>query len=959
MNSRIITNASIFILINILTVFYSFGQDKNIGLPEIRNYSKFDYNGGTQNWNIDQDKNGNLFFANNNGLFQFDGISWTKHLLPNSNSVRSFKIDDFGKIYIGSYNEFGFFESNKKGKYAYQSISNILSSKQKTEIEFVWKTHVFLDEVIFQSFQHLYIYKNKKLKIINAPNKFQFSFVVNNRLYIQDLKFGLLIYKNGKLNKLLNTEILNNTEIWGICSLNKDELLISTIDKGLFLYSQNKILLWNTEANSFIKKNNCLGGILFKQNYIILNSVLDGFIICDKSGKIISHINRKKGLQNNTVLTSFVDNKNNIWLGLDSGIAFVNQNSPFTFCGFNSNLSSVYSTIFEKNRLYVATNQGLFYHNFDITTENENFNLVPGTTGQAWNIQVIDNQLFCAHNRGAFLISESNQIQSLNSNKGYWNFKLMPNNPNFIIASNYTGFSIFEKSNNSWHFRNEITGFSNPPATFEIENDIVWLKKDQVIFKLKIDDSFTKFSSIEEYPNLFKSKSGNSSIQKISKKIYFQKNNVFYLYLDQNKNFLEDKKLSLLFVDKPKIKFLHEDILGNLWYAFNESLGVLNKRNNNYFDKTASFSILTGNLVNNNVSINTISKNNIFIGLTDGLAHFDSDFEQIKSKPKAFFNFFSIANDTLFLNNSNKNFGDLNIDYSKNNVSFSFASPTFENVKNITFSCQLEGFDKKWSEFSNNSFKEYTNLYEGDYKMKLKTKNSYGLESAEAKIAFYVKPPFYRSYLAYLVYLIALVALIYIIRLRIKAKIRKNKYYETIEQRKLYLEKESKIRQAQYELEKEIDKLKNEKLKTRILNKDKELVNNSLQVVKKNKVLNEIITKIKDIDAEKLDENTKSKFNKLNKSISKEVNLDKNWTELEKHLKNVHFDFLKRLKEKYPKISPRELDLSTYLLMNMSTKEIAEMMNISGPGVELARYRLRKKLNLNNKENLTSFMMSI
>lgn len=108
-----------------------------------------------------------------------------------------------------------------------------------------------------------------------------------------------------------------------------------------------------------------------------------------------------------------------------------------------------------------------------------------------------------------------------------------------------------------------------------------------------------------------------------------------------------------------------------------------------------------------------------------------------------------------------------------------------------------------------------------------------------------------------------------------------------------------------------------------------------------------------------MDEATKFQISKLNKSISKEVNNDKSWKDLEKHIKNVHFDFLKRLKEKHPTISPRELDLSTYLLMNMSTKELVEIMNISSGGVELARYRLRKKLDLNKKENLTGYLMSI
>ena len=91
----------------------------------------------------------------------------------------------------------------------------------------------------------------------------------------------------------------------------------------------------------------------------------------------------------------------------------------------------------------------------------------------------------------------------------------------------------------------------------------------------------------------------------------------------------------------------------------------------------------------------------------------------------------------------------------------------------------------------------------------------------------------------------------------------------------------------------------------------------------------------------------------------KEGNAEKSWKDLEKHIKNVHYDFLKRLKEQYPTITPRELDLATYLLMNMSTKEIAEIMNISNGGVELARYRLRKKLELNKKENLIGFLMKI
>lgn len=238
-------------------------------------------------------------------------------------------------------------------------------------------------------------------------------------------------------------------------------------------------------------------------------------------------------------------------------------------------------------------------------------------------------------------------------------------------------------------------------------------------------------------------------------------------------------------------------------------------------------------------------------------------------------------------------------------------------------------------------------------------RNSFRIQSDETSIEFRVFPPWYRHYFAYLFYLLLATGLFHYTRFSIRTKIRKNKYVETLEQRRLYLEKETKIKHEQYELEKEIEKLENEKLQIKLLSKDKELVNNTLQVVKKNKILNGIIQRLRDINTSSFDEATKTQFNKLNKSIIKEVSADKSWKDLEKHLKNVHFDFLKKLKEKHPTITPREMDLATYLLMNMSTKEIAEFMNISTGGVDLARYRLRKKLELNQKENLIGYFMSI
>jgi DNA-binding CsgD family transcriptional regulator len=937
------------------------GQVKEIGLPEIRNYKATDYKGGTQNWGIDQDKNDNIYFANNAGLFQFDGFTWNKFSLPNHPSVRAVKAGDDDKIYVGGHNEFGYFKTGEKGKLIYHSLVNLLNENYRKQIDFIWKIHTYNNTVIFQSFERAYIYNGKTLLLLEAPGRFQFSFLVNNKLYFQDVEMGLLEFKDSKLIPLQGTQLLNKTEVWGVFSLSGDSLLITTQNKGLFIYANSSLKPWNTEANYFLQKNGCLGGAIIKEKFITFNSVLDGTIVSNTDGRIVQHINQKKGLQNNTILTSFVDNKNNLWLGLDNGIDFINESSPLTYLGSSYNISTVYASVIYKENIYVATNRGLFYRSGANTYNDDAFTLVEGTTGQAWNIQVVDDQLVCAHNTGLLLISGARVTQTIDA-KGYWGIKKIPGQAGMCIGSNYNGFSIFENKGSGWQLKNNIAGLHKSAAVFETDGSDVWMNKDDVLYQAKFNTGFTSFKSVKTYEAIADSIKGAISIHLLNGKIYFQSKNRFHLFSHNRDLFEEDKTISALFNTIPTIRFLQQDTDENIWYIYNESLGMLKKmQDGTYKNIAAPFYGLGGNLMTDYPSINTNSSPNIFIGLTNGLAHFNPELiNYAPAKPKVYIRSFSSPADTFLLGNiGNQPLQEHHIPFRLNNIKFTFSSPVYETPGSIEFSYKLESFDTAWSNWTTINFKEYTNLHEGNYKMYVKAKNSFGALSAHDMLSFSIAPPFYRHKLAYLIYIIVAGFIFFLLHRRIKIKIRKNKYYETIEQRKLYLEKEAKIKLEQDELEKEIEKLKMEKLKMSLLTKDKELLNNSFQVVRKNKILNGIIQKIKNVKEAALDETTRLELNKLNKSISKELDSDKSWKELEKHIKNVHFDFLKRLKEKFPAISSRELDLSTYLLLNMSSKEIAEIMSISFAGVELARYRLRKKMGLQRSENLVGFLMSI
>ena len=90
--------------------------------------------------------------------------------------------------------------------------------------------------------------------------------------------------------------------------------------------------------------------------------------------------------------------------------------------------------------------------------------------------------------------------------------------------------------------------------------------------------------------------------------------------------------------------------------------------------------------------------------------------------------------------------------------------------------------------------------------------------------------------------------------------------------------------------------------------------------------------------------------------IDHNTDLDEQWQQFKLHFDSVHKGFFERLLKNFPKLTPNELKLCAYLRMNLSTKEIAQMLNISTESVTTKRYRLRKKLGLEKDENLVGYI---
>ena len=276
----------------------------------------------------------------------------------------------------------------------------------------------------------------------------------------------------------------------------------------------------------------------------------------------------------------------------------------------------------------------------------------------------------------------------------------------------------------------------------------------------------------------------------------------------------------------------------------------------------------------------------------------------------------------------------------------------------MLFSTRLDGYELAWTEWQSRSSREFTNLEEGDYIFSVKAKNIYGTITEPVSIGFRVLPPFRRTIAAYVIYVLIFLGSVVLFVWWIKKRFERSRLRSQQQQEELFRKKEEILHREALEAEKQLIRMRNDNLKEEMVKKDKELANATLQMLQKNKTMINIKNELNKI-AGSFDTQQKYQVQYLFRKINREIDNENQWKVFETHFENVHEAFLTRIKSAYPNLTPRELKLCAYLRMNISSKEISVLMNISTRGVEISRYRLRKKFNLERDENLTDFILSI
>ena len=907
-------------------------------LPPIENFGPLEYGGEYQNWAISQSDSRRIYVANHTSLLEYDGVRWKKYKLPTERIIRSVKaVGD--RIYTGCYGEFGYWLRNEKGLLEYTSISQKFQEQILNNEEF-WDILVSNTSVLFQSLDRIYIYdlESESVSIIEAKTEKAKLFAIGSRVFFQKKGKGLFTLENGRPKLLSDAPQISGSSIINIFDTARGLLLV-TYDGDFYYYNSGEPELWQTELSGRGLK--LYSGIRLSDGSFALGSISDGVYHLSSEGKIIESINQSNGLNNNTVLSLFEDADRNLWL--DNGISVINLDSSFNeYTDRLGNLGLVYAALEHNGYLYLGTNQGLFVRS---DNSSEKFSLIKGTEGQVWSLQVVNNTVFCGHNSGTFVVSDA-QAQLVSSFPGTWVVKPLACRDDLAIQGNYNGLSILEKKAGSWALRNVIEGFDISSRFFEMDSLLLVVNHEhQGLFYLQLDPDLKQIRELKNTPPL----GYGSNIFTYNEQLMYKTHEGIYRLDFGGKEPQRAAELnSLIFEDnrRPTSRIITNGPEQRLWYVTGNGISYVSKNTLTGRDLASHIPAPDYFIKNLGVAgfenISYLEPGKYLIGVSNGYVTLSSE----KLDPAAYQVEITGVYNGAYENTSNAGLGSGAVyDYRNNNIGFEFSVPEYHKYVDVKYQYRLEGLDQDWTDWSYRSDANFQNLGFGEYEFSLRALVGNRLSENVARYKFIVARPWYASNMAIVAYSLGFLLLFFSVHRAYK------KYYRK-KHDLLIAENEKLLEQRRLEEQARISQILNENLRNEIDSKNRELAISTMSIVKKNQFLSTIKSQL---------HATKEKEKAVStviRKIDQNLNSEEDWKFFELAFNNADKDFLLRIKAKHESLTHNDLKLCAYLRLNLSSKEIAPLLNISAKSVEMKRYRLRQKLNLSHEDNLMDYILN-
>ena len=986
----------------------SVSGQSTIGLPAIRNYRSTDYHAATEISDIGQDKRGLLYFANNDGLLTFDGTYWKLYPLPNKAAIKSLAIDSAGRIYVGGQDEVGYFFPDGNGMLSYHSLKEKLPEVARQFAD-IWNIVQVGDAVFFRTIETIFELKNDAIRTFDAPGGWQLLTKIDGQLYAADKTKGLSVFRDEQWQEVCPGAA--GLHVTGLLEYKKDSLLVTTLKNGLFLLTPLGLVRKPTATDALLMNHLINRALKIGPDRYAVGTATGGVLLLDGEGRLIERLSSAEGLQNNKILSVLSDRDSNLWLGLDNGISFIHYNTsvklirPVTDNQLMSNAVKV-----ADQKLFIGTANGLYSVPLEAAVSDLSllkgvFTGVANTKGQVWSLEEIDGELLMGHQDGAFVIRDNTAMPVLQQ-QGVWDFREWGGDDGRgdgkgagggvgeagargsgqgqgagegrrIIAGTYTGLRWIDDVGGQFRAGGKMNElYESLPVIAVDPQGVVWASHPyRGVFKNSPGGGaggsaegpaggagegrslpYKHYGVGQGLPS-----DVNDYVTIIRNKVVVATEKGVYEYDAAADRFVTAAFFQPIFHDN-SVEYLVPDKEGNIWFVSNQRVGVIDfsTRSGGQSFAVIYFPELTGQTVRGAAYIYPYDRENIFIGSTNGVFHLNlGRYIQSGNKITALLGTVKATaaekDSLIFGGFAACPSSPVRLPNHWNSFHFEYSSPSYAPQSDVEFSYQLAGFDKGWSAWSSRTEKDYTNIPYGRYVFSVRARDNLGNVSPPVDFAFIVNPAWYQTNWAWLLYGLLAAGLVYAVRAQQHKRLALHQQrYKEEQERLSYLHSLELDRK-----EKGLIALQNAKLEGELQFKNKELATVTMYLVERGGLLSnmkeELLAVIKKLGIPNLAYELRSIF----KMISDTEKSNEDWDRFALYFDQVHNNFLTILKTKFPQLSPTDLKLCAYLRLNLSSKEIAQILNISLKGVEVSRYRIRKKLNLSTETNLYDFLIEV
>lgn len=922
---------SLIITIGVATSIYAAG-----GYPLLFSYTSEQYGteAGFQNWDITRADGGEIYVANNAGVLRYDGYNWQLIPVPGVRTIRSVSAYE-DRIYIGHNAGFGYLTRNTYGDYDYTSISQGLVD----EDEDIWQIMRVGTVLYFQSFSRLYAYENEEVRVLDLDFLPFCIFTDGTELYLQAIDGDFYRLRGDTTLCVIRSEQINNDRIVGFHPIGDEHrFVVVTESNGLYWWNGHSLERFRTEADSLLRMHKVNRVCITTDYRVILGTYSNGVLAISREGTMQWHYSTFTGLPNDAVLRVYADRDNQIWACLDDGLAMIAAGSSYRVINGKTGgqFGTVYDVLRRGDTLFMATNQGVY--RCCVRDSRPMPQLVAGTAGQVWYIREFEGTIFCGHNSGP-MCYQNGKFVRIPGTQGSTDIQEITRlGEEYLIEASYYDLRLYHRENGRWSHPDTIAGFHHPIRNMVWEADgTLWASDMNAgVYRIRLSYDLLRAEEITYIDNIG-GESAHCHVLRFNGRILFSNGIKLYYYDDLQGQFVPFEQLNRILPDPSGVLNIVEVNPSCYWICTKHSYILIRREDDQWHharcimlselgcrhhEDAASIYEYKGVTYFNMAGALVSTDHPMVVDATHAQLSLHHGWER-----DAEGNYMPVSTDELVSGKAcfEKNFG------------LTFSYPNYLNDQ-LIFSFEVEDGKRHITMENHRPEVVLPILSHGKKTLTARVLTSDHRELESLTFTFRILAPWYLRSWAIALWVLLLLLLVLLISAWITHK-------RTESQRLLLLEKERIISEQQKQL-----------LKNELQLKSKDLASLSLDATIKNNVLQSIRQAIH--TQQKQGNITKGALNAELLRINQTMGNEKNWEVYQQNFDLIHEHFFRHLKEQYPALTTGDLRLCALLRLNMSTKEIAGYTGLSVRGIETARFRLRKKLNLPQDTSLSDFLLS-